>query len=118
MSFVAEPILNQLSPLVFKTLVGIAITGLLGVFMWPFRRMKKEWVALKEEQSLIHEELVKQRTNCLTTLQSQGDRQIELLGDMSKSLNAIALSQAEMTGFCKANACAPTVRIRRASRKK
>jgi hypothetical protein len=66
--------------------------------------MKSEWKALKEEQATIHSELITQRTNCLTTLAQQGDRQIELLGDMSKTLTGMALSQAEQTGFLRASA--------------
>jgi hypothetical protein len=48
---------------------------------------------------LIHQELVQQRINCLTTLQNQGDEQIKLLGKMSGSLDNIALSQAEVAGY-------------------
>jgi hypothetical protein len=95
---VAEPLLTQLTPLLIKTAAGLALTGLLGVFMWPFRKARKEWVALKNEQSLIHQELVAQRTNCLATLQTQGDKQIELLSKMSGTLENISLSQAEMVG--------------------
>ena len=87
----------------------------MAIVLWPFRKARKEWTALKEEQKLIHQELVTQRTNCLTTLQNQGDRQIELLGTMSTTLTGMALSQAEMTGYCKASACTP---VRRSIRKK
>ena len=117
MAFVAEPLLTQLTPLVYKTIVGLAITGLLGAFMWPFRKARKEWIALKDEQSLIHKELVTQRTNCLQTLQTQGDRQIELLGKVSDTLTGMALSQAEMTGYCKANTGCGIPRRRRAAKK-
>jgi hypothetical protein len=75
--------------------------------MWPFRKARKEWIALKEEQNLIHQELVTQRTNCLSTLQAQGVAQIELLTKVAGSLEHIALSQAEMTGFFKASAGLP-----------
>jgi len=117
MHFVADSLLTQLTPLALKTVVGIVITGLLGVFMWPFRRARKEWIALKDEQKLIHQELVTQRTNCLQTLQTQGDRQIELLGKVSDTLTGMALSQAEMTGYCKANTgCFPRPRRRTAKK--
>ena|ERR1039458_6349174 len=107
MSLVAEPIWNQLAPLVFKASVGFALTGLLGVIMWPIRKIKKEWADMKAEQVSMHSELVLQRTNCLSTLQAQGVAQIELLTKVAGSLEHIALSQAEMTGFFKASAGLP-----------
>lgn len=111
--FVNQDLFNQISPLILKSAVGLIFTGLIGVIMWPFRKARKEWMALKEEQASIHAELVQQRTNCLNTLQQQGEAQIKLLTKATDSLENIALSQAEMTGFCKANACSPTVRTRR-----
>ena len=85
--------------------------------MWPVRKIRKEWTVLKVDQAAIHQELVKQRENCLTTLQAQGDRQIELLGEVSKTLTGMALSQAEMTGYCKANTGCGPMRRRRATKK-
>jgi len=46
----------------------------------------------------VKEELVHQRTNCLTTLQSQGTRQIEVLEKMSTTLESIHLDQARLQG--------------------
>ena len=115
--FVNPDVLNQVGPLLLKAAAGLAITGLIGALMWPFRAARKEWKALKEEQASIHAELVTQRTNCLTTLQTQGDRQIELLGKVADTLTGMALSQAEMTGYCKANtSCAPRLRRRTAKK--
>ena len=117
--FVNPDLLNQVGPLFLKAAIGLVFTGLLGVFMWPFRKARKEWIALKNEQSSFHAELVTQRTNCLTTLQTQGDRQIELLGTMSATLTGMALSQAEMTEYCKANSglgCGPRLRRRTAKK--
>ena len=103
MVFVAESLLTQLTPLVYKTLVGIALTGLLGVFMWPFRKARKEWVALKNEQASIHAELVQQRTNCLTTLQQQGESQVKLLEKAVAALDGVRIDLAEQTGYLKAS---------------
>ena len=94
---------SQLGPTVFKSIVGLVISGLLGVIMWPLRKMKSEWNAMKSEQTNIHSELVKQRENCLQTLQTQGDRQIELLGKTVDILGDVRVSIAEMAGYCKAN---------------
>jgi hypothetical protein len=110
---------NQVGPVAFKTIVGIVITGLLGVIMYPLKQAKKEWVDLKASLAETHAELVQQRTNCLTTLQSQGDQQIKLLGRVADTLGEIHLSQAEMTGYCKANSgigCSPRPRRRTAKK--
>jgi hypothetical protein len=101
----------------YKLAASAAIGVIMGIVLWPFRRARKEWTALKEDQASIHAELVQQRTNCLTTLQTQGDRQIELLGEVSKTLTGMALSQAEMTGYCKANTGCGPMRRRRATKK-
>ena len=93
----------------------MAVGVVMGIVLWPFRRARKEWNALKEEQGKIYSELVTQRTNCLSTLQTQGDRQIELLGKVVDTLGEIRVGQAEMTGYCKANSgigCGPKVRRR------
>ena len=100
--FVNPELLNQVGPLFLKTVIGLVITGLLGVAMWPFRLARKEWKALKEEQSAIHTELVRQRENCLSTLQSQGETQIVLLGKMASTLDGVRLDLAEQTGFLRA----------------
>jgi hypothetical protein len=65
--------------------------------------MKSEWTAMKAEQTNIHSELVKQRENCLTTLQTQGEEQIKLLGKTVDILGDVRVSIAEMAGYCKAN---------------
>jgi hypothetical protein len=106
-------IMQQLVPIAVKTGIGLLFTGLLGAFMWPFRKAQKEWTALKQEQATIHQELVTQRTNCLTTLQSQGDQQVELLKKAVGSLENMALSQAEMTGFFRATYCTPRAQRRK-----
>lgn len=51
----------------------------------------------------IQEELSTQRTNCLTTLQNQGTEQVKLLEKVAGTLEAIHISQAEMSGYIKAN---------------
>jgi hypothetical protein len=57
----------------------VLVTAFLGALMYPF---KKIVAAYKETQTTlkgINEELANQRNNCLTTLQTQGDKQIVLL---------------------------------------
>jgi hypothetical protein len=108
-------LLNQLGPLVFKAVVGIILTGLLGVIMWPFRRARKEWVALKDDISATHKELVQQRTNCLSTLQQQGEKQVELLEKTVEVLNGVRIELATQTGYL--SAAQPVLRRRAVAKK-
>ena len=71
--------------------------------MYPIRAIKKEWANLNKKIEAAQEELVQQRTNCLSTLQDQGSQQIELLGRCVSTLESIHLSQAEMSGYMKAS---------------
>lgn len=67
--------------------------------MWPVRKAKKEWIALKTNLQETHKELVQQRTNCLTTLQLQGETQIELLGKTVAALDGVRLDLREQMGI-------------------
>lgn len=110
-------LLNQLGPLVFKTVAGLVISGLLGVIVWPVRKAKKEWITLKETLDAVHLELSTQRSNCLATLQSQGAEQIVLLGKTVEVLGGVRLDLAEQTGYLMGGTIQP-VRRRRATKKK
>jgi hypothetical protein len=107
-----ESFITQVVPVFLKWAIGLVLTGLLGAIMWPFRKVRKEWTALKEEQSKIHAELVQQRTNCLATLQSQGVQQIELLGKTVAALDGVRLDLAEQTGCLRAMTAQPPRRRR------
>lgn len=114
LSFVTDP---EFIAFMYKVAASAAVGVTMAIVLWPFRKARREWMVLKAEQASIHSELVQQRTNCLSTLQHQGDTQIELLGKMAGTLENIALSQAEMTGFCKANTgCFPRPRRRTAKK--
>ena len=104
MSFVAEPLWNQFIPVVLKYAVGLTITGLLGVAMWPVRKIRQEWKGVKESLAAVHEELGIQRSNCLETLQRQGDQQIDLLGKTVAALDGVRLDLATQTGYMAAQA--------------
>lgn len=71
------------------------------LFMFPLRTAWKVIVEKFKVIDDVHTELTLQRTNCLTTLQSQGEEQIKLLSKMNGTLEAIHLSQSEMSGFLK-----------------
>lgn len=84
--------------------------------MWPVRKAKQEWTALTTQLKEVHEELSTQRSNCLTTLQSQGAEQIVLLGKTVEVLGGVRIDLAEQTGFLE-GAFQP-VRRRRVAKKK
>jgi hypothetical protein len=92
---------NVVLPTVFfwRVLQGLSVAGAGALIVWPFRKARKEWMTLKESTQAIRDELAQQRTNCLATLQNQGESQIQLLTKMSDTLQNIHLSQAEMTGY-------------------
>jgi hypothetical protein len=105
----------ELAAFGYKLAASAAVGAIMAIILWPFRKIKKEWAVLKTEQASIHTELVKQRENHLTHIEEYGKRQIELLGEVSKTLTSMALSQAEQTGYCKAQLC-NTRRLARAKK--
>jgi hypothetical protein len=46
---------------------------------WPFMLIKNEFAKARSILGALQSELITQRTNCLQTLQQQGDRQVDLL---------------------------------------
>ena len=87
--------------LVNKALIGLSVAGVGTLLMYPFRKAKKEWASLKASIADAQQELVQQRTNCLATLQQQGDKQIEILGECSETLKLMHLDQKETLGMLK-----------------
>ena len=79
--------------------------------MWPIKKARKEWVSLKDTTQAIQNELAQQRTNCLATLQAQGDTQINLLTKAVDTLEGVRLDLAEQTGYLRASS-APACRAR------
>jgi len=97
-----------------KALVGLALTGLGGLIVWPFKKAKKEWASLRDAVTSTQAELVLQRTNCLKTLSDQGEEQVKLLGKVSDTLDGLRLDTQAQTGFLQGMSMAP---IRRRSKK-
>jgi hypothetical protein len=58
----------------------VLVSAFLGVAMWPIRRVIAAYKETHEALQGISKELTEQRSNCLTTLQQQGEEQIKLLG--------------------------------------
>ena len=92
-----------LMPYIVKALVGLALTGIGALLVWPFKKVRKEYISLKQAINNTQAELIMQRTNCLQTLQNQGDKQIELLGEVAGTLSSIHLDQKEQMGYIKAS---------------
>jgi len=88
---------------VSKALVGLIVTGLGALLMYPIRAIKKEWANLNKKIEAAQEELVQQRTNHLMHIEAAGAKQVELLGKACDTLEAIHLGQVEMSGYIKAS---------------
>jgi hypothetical protein len=76
--------------------VIIAVGG--SALMYPFRKIKQEFAEAKEALSAVHKELVAQRTNCLSTIQTTGAEQVKLLEKAVDVLEAMHLDQRELLG--------------------
>lgn len=75
--------------LVFTVIISL----FMGALMWPFRKAVKAYTELKNGLRDLHTELTTQRTNCLTTLQSQGVEQVAVLKDCANVLREIHTDQ-------------------------
>ena len=82
-----------------KLIIGSIVTALGALLVSPFKKAKKEWTSLKADIEKAQKELVHQRTNCLTTLQDQGNAQIALLEKAVTTLEAMHLDQKETLGI-------------------
>jgi hypothetical protein len=102
----------ELAQFMTKAAVSAAVGVIMAVVLWPFRKARMEWTALKKEQASIHAELVQQRTNCLTTLQAQGVQQIALLGKTVAALDGVRIDLAEQTGYLRSLTAQPPRRRR------
>lgn len=78
------------------------LTGGVSVCLWflcyPFRQLLNK---LKEKSDMldeVHDELITQRTNCLTTLQQTGKQQLAILEKICDTQAAMHLMQAEFMG--------------------
>lgn len=87
--------------------IGIALTVGGWILMFPVRTLIKKANEILDsfDNKLlgIQEELSTQRTNCLATLQVSSQKQVDLLEKAVDVLEAMHISQAEMSGYIKAN---------------
>jgi len=68
---------------------AVLVSAFLGVIAMPFKRIIKAYRETKDKLEDIAKELTAQRTNCLDTLQRQGDAQVALLGKSVEVLSEI-----------------------------
>lgn len=89
-----------------KGILGTVASGVGWFLMFPLRSfiksVKAQWQSVTKQLGEVHTELTTQRTNCLTTLQKQGDEQIKLLGEMTGTLREMHLDQRETLGIIRA----------------
>jgi hypothetical protein len=79
-------------------IISLALAALGGILMWPIRKIKTAYKELQDAINSTHAELVLQRSNCLTTLSNQGEKQIELLSKTVETLEAMHLDQRLLLG--------------------
>jgi len=97
----------QILQILNKGLVAAGVSFGGWIIMFPLRTLFK---TIKEKSQVLDDvknELITQRTNCLSTLQEQGERQIELLGQVNDTLQDIHLGQSEMSGYLKGQGAEP-----------
>jgi hypothetical protein len=94
----------------------LAVAG--GIAMWPIRKVSGAYQEFTGKLDGISKELSTQRTNCLATLQGQGDKQIELLSKTVDTLDGVRLDLREQTGYLRAAAPAPALQRVRAGAKR
>ena len=104
---------SALQPYLAKAFVSLVVAGIGALMLWPVRKLRKEWVSLKDAVVATKQELEQQRTNCLATLQTQGDTQITLLTKMSDTLDGVRLDFAEHRSYVQGLAQNPRTRTKK-----
>lgn len=84
-----------------EIVVSVLVSMFLGGVVWPFRKAKEVLKAAQGKLDAVAAELAVQRTNCLATLQSSNQRQVELLEKTVETLQEMHLDQRELLGRIK-----------------
>jgi hypothetical protein len=88
--------------LLWEAVSGVVLSVGGYIVLFPIRTLissiKTAWAVQTKALTDIQAELVAQRTNCLSTLSSQGESQIELLKETVKVLNDMHLDQRTLLG--------------------
>lgn len=80
-------------------LIVSAVVGVVGgALLWPFRKVKKEWVEAKNQLLVLKDELQTQRTNHLTHIEANTQATVTVLQDVAKTLSDMHLDQRTLMG--------------------
>lgn len=83
----------------------IVVTMLIGVIgsvaMWPIKRITRAYEETMVKLEVVHQELVQQRTNHLSHIEMSNEKQVEILGKVASTLEAMHLDQRELLGRVK-----------------
>ena len=82
-----------------KLVVSAVVALVGGIFLWPFRKIKKEWGEATNKLTALQEELQVQRTNHLTHIEHNTQETVTVLKDVAKTLQDIHLDQKESFGY-------------------
>ncbi len=84
-----------------SAIAGLFFSFIIWLVLFPMKSIYKDWMKQTERLDAIKTELELQRSNCLTTLQYQGERQIASIDKAVDTLNEIRVGQAELNGVLK-----------------
>ena len=76
----------------------VLVSAFLGVAMWPIRRVIAAYKETHEALQGISKELTEQRSNHLTHIEADSAKQVEILKEVSSTLQAMHLDQRELLG--------------------
>lgn len=80
-------------------LVLTALMGLAGsVAMYPIKKIMGAYKTTVDKLETVHQELVQQRTNHLTHIESSNEKQVEILSRVATTLEAMHLDQRTLLG--------------------
>jgi hypothetical protein len=88
--------LSLLGEFKHEVVITMMVTAFLAAVSYPVRKLKEEWYAFSQKLEDVRTELEVQRSNCLTTLQSQGTEQVKLLTKTVEVLGEIRMDNREM----------------------
>jgi hypothetical protein len=90
------------TPATDQVVTKLLVTIVGGGLMWPFKILKNKFEEFTAQLTKVQDELITQRTNCLQTIQNQGEIQIKTMERVADTLDQIHVSQAEMSGYLRA----------------
>jgi len=90
--------LNLFSAFRHELVSTVLVSALLGVAMWPVKKVRKAYGEFTSKLDAISSELTEQRSNHLAHIQASNDKQVEILSKVAGILDAIHLDQRELFG--------------------